>query len=228
MKIAVIIPALNEEKAIAKVIREIPKNVVNQIVVADNGSTDKTAEVAKKLGITVVFEPNRGYGNACLAGMEYLAKSPPDIVVFLDGDYSVYPEEIPKLIQPIIDGRADFVIGSRPLGKIEKGALPFHAILGNWLATKLMRLLYHFKFTDPGPFRAIKWKTLLDLKMREKTYGWNVEMMLKAVRKNYRIVEIPSNYRKRIGKSKITGTARGTLAAGSYIIFTIIRYALRK
>lgn len=224
--VAIIIPALNEEDAIGKVIRDIPRDIVNEIIVVDNNSTDNTAQVARKAGVTVLYEQQRGYGAACQKGIEYLKMKPlpPDIVVFLDADYSDFPEEIIELIQPIINNVADFVIGSRLLGNREKGALLPQQIFGNWLATRLLHILYHVHYTDLGPFRAIRFTKLMVLKMEDKTYGWTVEMQLKAAQHKLRYTEIPVRYRKRIGVSKIAGTFQGTIMAGYKIISTIFKY----
>ena len=226
-KIIVIIPAFNEENSIAKVIEEIPKNIgVETIIVADNNSTDNTKTVAANAGATVVFQPKMGYGNACLKAMEHIAKQNlnPDIVVFLDGDYSDYPEEMTKLIQPILEENKDMVIGSRALGAKQKGSMTPQQIFGNWLATNLISLFYKINFTDLGPFRAIKWQKLLQLNMEDETYGWTCEMQVKAAKLKFQISEIPVNYRRRIGTSKISGTIKGTILAGYKIITTIFKY----
>ena len=220
--IAVIIPALNEEQAIGNVLREIPAGV-QQIIVVDNGSSDGTAQVARSMGALVVEEPRRGYGQACLAGIAQLAD--PDIVVFLDGDYSDYPEELTDLVEPIRSAEADVVIGSRTLGKRERGALLPQARLGNWLSTGLIRLLFGVSFTDLGPFRALRAEVLQRLKMQDRDFGWTVEMQVKAARLGLRSVEVPVRYRRRIGTSKITGTLTGTVRAGYKILWTIFRYA---
>ncbi|QMU28818.1 glycosyltransferase family 2 protein [Adhaeribacter radiodurans] len=226
--IHVIIPAYNEEKSIAQVIQAIPPALISEIIVVNNNSTDNTAVVAKAAGPTVLFASEPGYGNACLTGMEYaLTKLPaeqPEIIVFIDGDFSDYPEEMPLLIQPILENRADLVIGSRALGQREKGAMLPQQIFGNWLATTLLRLFYNAHFTDLGPFRAIRTEALLKLNMQDRTYGWTVEMQLKAAKLKLRSVEVPVRYRKRIGFSKISGTVKGTVMAGYKIIATIFRY----
>jgi len=224
--VSVIIPAFNEENGVGQVISEIPKDMVNEIVVVNNASTDRTARIAGGAGATVLHEPVRGYGRACLKGIEYLKKANPrpDIVVFIDADHSDYPEEIKKLINPILAGDVELVIGSRALGKKEKGSMTPQQIFGNWLATRLLALFYSAKFTDLGPFRAIRFSSLLDLDMKDKTYGWTVEMQLKAAKKKMRWTEVPVRYRKRIGFSKISGTVKGTVMAGYKIIATIIRY----
>ncbi|NJN42752.1 MAG: glycosyltransferase family 2 protein [Flammeovirgaceae bacterium] len=222
--ISIIIPAFNEEASIGKVIQDIPREIVSEIVVVNNGSTDHTSERARDAGAIVIDEPNRGYGNACLTGIDHLKTNPPDIVVFMDADYSDYPEEISMLIAPIIEKDIDLVIGSRTLGAREKGSLTPQQIFGNWLATTLLRWIYGAKFSDLGPFRAIKFQKLLELEMKDKTYGWTVEMQLKAAKKKYSFTEIPVRYRKRIGKSKISGTISGTFKAGYKILYTIFKY----
>jgi len=227
-KIDVIIPAFNEQQSIGLVLGDIPLGIVNEVVVVNNNSTDNTAEVAAGKGATVLFEPEKGYGNACLKGLEYLKSKDisdhPDIVVFLDGDYSDYPEELVYLIKPIIEDEYDLVIGSRTTGKKEKGAMLPQAVFGNFLATLLIKLLYSVEFTDLGPFRAIKYSKLIELDMNDRTYGWTVEMQVKAARKKLKCIEVPISYRKRIGVSKITGTISGTIKAGYKIIWTIIKY----
>lgn len=223
----VIIPVLNEQNAVGLVIDEIPKERVRRIIVVDNGSVDDTKEVAKNCGAIVLEEPKRGYGSACLRGMSYIADSDlpkPDVVVFLDGDHSDYPEHMHALLEPIRLGNADLVIGSRALGKMESGAMTPQQIFGNWLATFLMRLLYQVRYTDLGPFRAVRYEQLLAMDMQDKTYGWTVEMQLKAAKLKMAIAEVPVNYRNRIGVSKISGTIKGTILAGYKIIQTIFRY----
>jgi glycosyltransferase involved in cell wall biosynthesis len=220
--LAVLIPALNEEQAIAQVLAAIPAGLAQEVVVVDNGSTDRTAEVAHSLGARVVSEPRRGYGQACLSGLAAL--KPVDIVVFLDGDYSDYPEEIPALLDPILRGEADLVIGSRVLGQREAGALLPQQRLGNALATWLIRLLFGVRYTDLGPFRAIRAEALKRLEMQDRNYGWTVEMQVKAARAGLRLAEVPVRYRRRLGVSKISGTLKGTIKAGYKIIATILRY----
>ncbi len=224
--VKIIIPAYNEENAIGQVIAEIPQGLVSEVVVVNNASTDNTEQVAANAGATVLREPIPGYGRACLKGMEYLKQSEnkPDIVVFLDGDHSDYPEEIEQVIKPILDNQADLVIGSRALGNKEKGSMTPQQIFGNWLATRLLKILYGVKFTDLGPFRAITWTKLMELDMQDKTYGWTVEMQLKAAKNGLRCVEVPVRYRKRIGFSKISGTVKGTVMAGYKILYTIFKY----
>jgi glycosyltransferase involved in cell wall biosynthesis len=225
-KIVVLIPAYNEENSVGKVISELPKKIIDEVVVINNNSNDNTVVNAKKAGATVLNEINQGYGFACLKGISYLNELvvKPDIVVFLDADYSDYPEEIPKLIEPIVYDNFDMVIGSRASGNREKNSMTPQQIFGNWLATKLLKLLYNVKYTDLGPFRAIKYTKLIDLKMNDTTYGWTVEMQVKASKKNYKVCEVPVTYRKRIGHSKISGTIKGTFMAGYKIITTIFKY----
>ena len=224
--IRVIIPAFNEENAVGSVIQEIPKELVTEIIVVNNASTDRTAEEAKRYGATVLHETKQGYGFACLKGMDYVSSlnENTDIIVFLDADYSDYPEEIGQLIAPIVDDSADLVIGSRALGKRQKGSMTPQQLFGNWLATSLLKLFYNANFTDLGPFRAIRYKSLQELGMVDTTYGWTVEMQLKAVKNNLRCVEVPVRYRVRVGKSKVSGTVKGTLLAGYKILWTIFKY----
>ncbi|WP_010180066.1 glycosyltransferase family 2 protein [Aquimarina agarilytica] len=225
-QIKVIIPAINEEDSIPKVIAEIP-NIVSEIIVVNNGSTDKTAEVAKKAGATVMTEPNKGYGNACLKGLQYIAEldTPPDIVVFLDGDYSDYPQEMINILAPIINKDIDLVIGARVSEYREKGSMTLPQRFGNWLATFLMRILFKSTFTDLGPFRAIKYNKLVLLQMEDKTYGWTVEMQLKALRQKLTYAEVPVHYKKRIGVSKVSGTIKGAIFAGIKILSWIFKYS---
>jgi glycosyltransferase involved in cell wall biosynthesis len=223
VRIAVLIPVRNEESSLPLVLRSIPDDLVDEVVVVDNGSTDGSARVARSLGVTLLHEPRRGYGAACLRGIAYLEASRPDLVVFLDGDYSDHPEEMPGLVAPILRGDCDLVIGSRILGRREKGALLLQARLGNWLATRLIRLFYGGRFTDLGPFRAIRFDRLLDLGMRDLDFGWTAEMQVKAVKRGLRTAEVPVSYRRRIGVSKITGTLAGTLRAGHKILWTVFR-----
>lgn len=224
--IDVVIPAFNEENAIGNVLKDIPKDWVREIIVCNNLSTDETAKVASDLGATVVDAPIQGYGNACLFGLAHVAKKTkkPDVIVFLDADYSDYPEELPLLIAPIVKENFDMVIGSRALGDLEKGAMMPQQIFGNWLATNLIRLFYGYKFTDLGPFRAIKYDKLLALDMKDKTYGWTVEMQVKAAKQKMKCTEVPVNYRVRIGFSKVSGTIKGTIGAGQKILWTIFKY----
>ncbi len=224
--VKVIIPAFNEENGVGQVIHEIPKEIVSEVIVVNNASTDQTEQIAREAGATVLREPTPGYGNACLKGIDYLRKSdtPPDIVVFLDADHSDFPAEMHSLIKPIVENQADLVIGSRALGQKEKGSMTPQQIFGNWLATRLLKLFYNVTFTDLGPFRAIKFASLLELDMQDKTYGWTVEMQLKAAKKKMKCVEVPVGYRRRIGFSKISGTVKGTIMAGYKIITTIFKY----
>ncbi|WP_345160678.1 glycosyltransferase family 2 protein [Pontibacter saemangeumensis] len=227
-RINVIIPAYNEERSIAKVLHAIPAGYVEEVIVVNNNSSDNTAQAAARAGATVLDEPNAGYGNACLKGIAYAAAKPaatrPDIIVFLDGDFSDYPEEMPKLVQPIVAGQAEMVIGSRALGRREAGAMMPQQIFGNWLATTLLHWLYNARFTDLGPFRAIRLDTLLALDMRDRNYGWTVEMQARAAKQKIRYTEVPVTYRRRIGTSKVSGTVKGTVLAGYKIIWTIFKY----
>jgi glycosyltransferase involved in cell wall biosynthesis len=226
--IKVIIPAFNEENSIAKVIYDIPK-IVDEIIVIDNNSTDETANNAKIAGATVLKEVKKGYGFACLKGLEYISNQTkkPTIVVFLDGDYSDYPEQLTQLIQPIIEENIDFVIGARVKDLRELGAMTPQQIFGNWLATSLMRVFFGSKFTDLGPFRAIKYEKLLALNMTDKTYGWTVEMQLKVLKKKMSYLEIPVKYRNRIGTSKVSGTVKGSIFAGVKILSWIFKYSFK-
>ncbi len=223
-KISVVIPAYNEESSIGLVLDALPKEILHEIIVVNNASSDNTPAVAREHGARVVDEPRRGYGSACLAGIAALDN--PDIVVFLDGDFSDYPEEIVQLIQPIEADRADFVLGSRMILTESRMALLPQARYGNRLAVFLMRLFYRMRYTDLGPFRAIRYDSLKKLKMQDTNFGWTVEMQIKAVREKLRILEIPVRYRDRIGVSKITGTVSGTLRAGTKIIYTLFKYLL--
>ncbi len=223
--IDVIIPAYNEEESIAKVIRDIPMDWVREVIVCNNNSSDNTAEVAESAGATVVFQPIPGYGSACLKGMEHVAakQDTPDILVYLDGDYSDHPEELPMLIQPIMEEEIDLVIGSRAMGHLEKGAMMPQQVFGNWLATNLIRLFYKYEFTDLGPFRAIRYDRLMEIEMEDPDFGWTVEMQVKAAKFKLKCKEIPVSYRKRIGVSKVSGTVKGTILAGHKIIWTIFK-----
>lgn len=223
-KIGVVIPALNEAKAIAKVIEAIP-GWVDQIVVADNGSEDETPEIARGLGATVTHQPEGAYGAACLAGIAAL--EPCDVVVFVDGDYSDFPQQMDRLVDPIAVDGADMVIGSRPLGKCERGALTPQQRFGNWLACFLIKLFWGFQYTDLGPFRAIKADALRLINMRDQAFGWTVEMQLRALQEGLKILEVPVDYRARIGHSKISGTLKGTILAGHAILGTIFKTAWR-
>jgi glycosyltransferase involved in cell wall biosynthesis len=222
-RIAVVIPARDEERAIGNVLADVP-TWVDRIVVADNGSRDRTAEVARAAGAIIAEEQEPGYGAACLAGLREVGDA--DIVVFLDGDYSDYPQEMASLVDPILGGRADLVIGSRVLGEREAGALTPQQRFGNWLATRLIRLFWGVRYTDLGPFRAITAPALARLAMRDRTYGWTVEMQIKAALAGMRSLEVPVRYRRRIGVSKISGTVKGTIKAGFKILGLIGRFAL--
>lgn len=221
MKIGVIIPAYNEEQSISKVIADIPRGLVSEIVVVNNNSTDSTKERALSSGAVVLDESFQGYGASCLTGIDYLASRDTEIIVFLDGDYSDYPEELPLLVEPILNENYDFVVGSRVLGKREKGALPVQSRIGSIIAGILIRTFWKTGYTDLGPFRAIRTDSLLKLGMKDRWYGWTVEMQIKAIKKNLKLKEIPVSYRKRIGKSKVTGTLRGTIMASVIILKTI-------
>ena len=226
--IKVIIPAFNEQDSIEKVIGDIPK-IVDEIIVISNNSTDKTVENAKKAGATVLFENRKGYGYACLKGMDYIAQQEitPEIVVFLDGDYSDYPEQLTTLVNPILIDNLDFVIGARIKELRESGSMTPQQVFGNWLATFLMKLFFNAKFTDLGPFRAIKYNKLLALKMEDTTYGWTVEMQLKALKQQLTYKEVPMKYRNRIGVSKVSGTVKGSILAGVKILGWIFKYSFK-
>jgi glycosyltransferase involved in cell wall biosynthesis len=226
--IKVIIPAYNEQDSIGKVVRDIPE-IVDEIIVISNNSTDNTEENAKKAGATVLKEDRKGYGFACLRGMDYIAKreKKSEIIVFLDGDYSDYPEQLTALIHPILKDNLDFVVGARVKELRESGAMTPHQVFGNWLATFLMKILFRAKFTDLGPFRAIRYDKLLELKMEDKTYGWTVEMQLKALKQKLSYTEIPMKYRNRIGVSKVSGTIKGSILAGIKILGWIFKYSFK-
>ncbi|WP_299228349.1 glycosyltransferase family 2 protein [uncultured Psychroserpens sp.] len=227
--IKVIIPAYNEGASIAHVIKDIPE-IVDEIIVVSNNSNDDTEINAKNAGATVLLESRKGYGYACLKGMDYVSKqqNKPDIIVFLDGDYSDYPEDLNKIVSPIINENLDFVVGARVKTLREKGSMTFPQIFGNWLATTLMKMIFNAKFTDLGPFRAIKYDTLLLLQMEDKTYGWTVEMQLKVLRQKLNYTEVPVNYRNRIGVSKVSGTLKGAIFAGVKILGWIFKYSFKK
>lgn len=227
--IRVIIPAYNEEASIPLVIKDIP-SLVSEIIVVNNNSTDRTAQVAAAAGATVLSEPRGGYGFACLKGMEYLSnlEEPTDIVVFLDGDYSDYPEELLLIVAPIIEDNVDFVVGSRVARFRESGSMTIPQIFGNWLATSLMTLFFNSRFTDLGPFRAIKYNKLLEINMVDQTYGWTVEMQLKVLKRGFSYAEVPVKYRNRIGVSKVSGTIKGAIFAGVKILTWIFKYGLKK
>ena len=227
--IKVIIPAYNEANSIGHVIKDIP-DIVNEVIVVSNNSTDATEDNAKKAGATVLTENRKGYGYACLKGMDHVSKSEttPDIIVFLDGDYSDYPEELSKIIAPILNNDVDFVVGARVKELREKGSMTGPQIFGNWLATSLMKMLFKSTFTDLGPFRAIKYEQLLALNMEDKTYGWTVEMQLKVLKQKIAYIEIPVHYRNRIGVSKVSGTVKGAIFAGVKILGWIFKYGIKK
>lgn len=223
---SVIIPTRNEASAISRVLADLPADLVTEVLVVDSNSTDGTPEIAAKMGARVVHEPHRGYGRACLKGLAIA--DAPDVVVFLDGDYSDRPAELPLLLAPIAEGRADITLGSRLGEQRIVGALPWHAVFGNWLAASLIKLLYGVRISDLGPFRAARADVLRELALEEATYGWAVEMILKGALKGFRIVEVPVSYYPRIGKSKISGTVRGTLGAAWFILSRIVRYYFRR
>ncbi len=226
--ILVIIPAFNEAESIGKVVGDIPAGLVREVVVVNNSSTDATETNAKAAGATVLRESRRGYGFACLCGIAYAdskhGSDRPDIIVFIDGDYSDHPDQMPDVLRPILEEGCDMVIGSRALGARERGAMMPQQVFGNWLATTLIRLFYRVRYTDLGPFRAIKMEKLLALEMKDQTFGWTVEMQLKAAKKKFKVAEVPVNYRRRIGVSKVSGTVKGTILAGYKILYTIFRY----
>ncbi|MEM9648500.1 MAG: glycosyltransferase family 2 protein [Bacteroidota bacterium] len=227
-EIKVIIPAVNEGDSIGKVVAELPKSV-SEVIVVNNGSVDDTVENATKAGATVLTEDQRGYGYACLKGLDYLSKQSktPDIVVFIDGDYSDYPEELDKVVAPILEKNIDFVIGARIKALREPGSMTPQQVFGNQLATFLMRLIFRAKFTDLGPFRAIKYDKLKELEMEDKTYGWTVEMQLKVLKKKMTYTEVPVRYKRRIGISKVSGTVKGTIFAGIKILGWIFKYSIK-
>ncbi len=226
MRVSVIIPTHNEAQAIERVLADIPSDLVTEVIVVDSNSDDGTPEIAARMGARVVQEPRRGYGQACLTGLA--AANSPDVVVFLDGDYSDRPSELPILLAPIIDGRADITLGSRLQGRHSAGALPWHQAFGNRLAARLINVLYGLKISDLGPFRASRADVLRALALEETTYGWAVEMILKGALAGFRVVEVPVSYHPRIGKSKISGTLKGTLGAAWFILSLIVRYYFRR
>ena len=228
-KVAVIIPAFNEEPSIASVVEAIPRLCVDEVVVVNNGSTDRTADVARAAGAVVLTEPRKGYGYACLRGIDHaVGVVGAGVIVFLDGDFSDYPEDLPDLLRPIQDEGYDLVIGSRMIGVREKGAMLPQAIFGNWLAGVLIRLFWGYRFTDLGPFRAVRVDALQRMKMSDPTYGWTVEMQIKAAKLKLKCIEVPVRYRKRIGSSKVTGTFSGAVKASAKILFTIFKYIVVK
>ncbi len=226
-RVVAIIPAHNEEQSIFRVVQDIPKSLVSQVIVVDNGSVDQTAAIAAGAGADVVTEPRKGYGYACLAGIERALQHDASVLVFLDGDYSDYPQDMTDLLTKIHQGY-DLVIGSRIIGERERGALLPQAVFGNWLATRLIRLFWGYRFTDLGPFRAVRTTALQKMSMADPTYGWTVEMQIKAAKLRLRCTEVPVRYRKRIGKSKVTGTVSGTVKASAKILSTIFRSLFRK
>jgi glycosyltransferase involved in cell wall biosynthesis len=226
VRVSVVIPTRDEAQAIGRVLNDLPSDLVNEVIVVDNHSSDETPAIASRMGARVVSEARRGYGRACLTGLA--AASAPDVVVFLDGDYSDRPAELPLLLAPIAEGRADITIGSRLAGPRTPGALPWHALFGNWLAASLIKSLYGVKITDLGPFRAARADTLREVELEETTYGWAVELILKGAIHGLRIVEVPVSYHPRIGKSKISGTFRGTVGAAWFILSLIVRYYFRR
>jgi glycosyltransferase involved in cell wall biosynthesis len=230
--VTVVIPALNEEESLPLVLNDLPD--VGQVIVVDNGSRDATPEIAARSGATVVLEPRRGYGSACLCGLAAIreqierGRSSPEIVAFVDADYSDHPNLLPPLVEPIVKGDADFVLGSRLMGEREPGAMPPQSVYGNRLACALMRVLFGARYTDLGPFRAISYAHLCKLNMSDQNFGWTVEMQIKAVRAGLRVQEIPVPYRRRIGSSKISGTLSGTIKAGTKILYTVAKYGLQR
>lgn len=223
--VVVVIPAFNEQEALGKVLAAIPTGIAKAVVVANNGSTDRTPDIAREGGAVLVDEPRRGYGHACLAGIEKAREWDPETIVFLDGDFSDYPEQMGRLVGPIESGQCDFVVGSRMRGVQSRGALLPQARFGNWLAGSIMRIVWGAGFTDLGPFRAIRLAELDRLNMQDRTYGWTVEMQLKAVEAGVRWLEVPVDYRPRIGTSKVTGTLRGTVGASVKILRILFGYA---
>ena len=228
--IDVVIPAFNEQESIVHILKDMPMDWVREVVVVNNNSTDDTVKRASGNGATVLDEPRQGYGYACLKGIDYLNNKTdqPDIIVFMDADYSDHPEELPFVVQPIIERNMDMVIGSRSLGTRENKSMMPQQLFGNWLATRLIKLFYGVKFTDLGPFRALKFNKLKELNMQDTTYGWTVEMQVKAAKRKYEFCEVAVSYRERIGVSKITGTITGTILAGYKILFTILKYVFKK
>ena len=226
MRVSVIIPTRNEALAIGRVLADVPRNLVNEVIVVDNCSSDGTPEIAAGMGARVISETRRGYGQACLTGVA--DADAPDVLVFLDGDYSDRPAELPLLLAPIAEGRADITIGSRLAGPRIAGALPWHALFGNWLAASLIRNLFGLRISDLGPFRAVRAEALLAVELEETTYGWAVELIVKGAIRGLRIIEVPVSYHPRIGKSKISGTLRGTIGAAWFILSLITRYYFQR
>ena len=225
MRVSVVIPTHNEAQSIGRVLADLPADIVTEVLVVDSNSTDGTPEIASKMGARVLHEPRRGYGRACLTGLA--GASSPDVVVFLDGDYSDRPGELPLLLTPILDGRADISLGSRLGKQCTHGALPWHAAFGNRLAALLIRILYGLRISDLGPFRAGRADVLRRLDLQENTYGWAVEIILKGAIGGFRIIEVPVSYYPRIGKSKISGTLKGTIGAAWFILYLIVRDSFR-
>jgi len=225
--IRVIIPALNEQNAVGRVIADLPHPILSEVIVVDNGSIDNTPEVAINSGATVLKEVQKGYGSACLCGIKYIngLQEDTDIVVFIDADYSDYPGQLTEIVDPILNEGYDLVIGSRNLGRKEKGSMTLPQVFGNWLATRLLKLIYNVNFSDLGPFRAVTMKSLNAIDMQDQNYGWTVEMQLKAAKQGLKSTEVPVDYKNRIGISKISGTIKGTFLAGYKIIWTILKYA---
>lgn len=223
--IDVVIPAYNEESSIINVIRDLPRNMLRNIIVCDNGSTDNTKVNALSAGAIVITEHRKGYGRACLSAIDYIKdqEAKPDVVLFIDGDYSDYPEQSVNVLAPIIEKDYDLVIGSRVLGQLQKGAMTPVQIFGNWLATNLIRIIYNYHFTDLGPFRAISYAKLIEIDMNDEDFGWTVEMQVKAAKHKLKCTEVPVDYRKRIGKSKVSGTIKGSILAGHKILWTIFK-----
>jgi glycosyltransferase involved in cell wall biosynthesis len=226
VRVSVIIPTHNEAQAVGRVLADLPARIASEVIVVDSNSTDRTPEIAAEMGARVVKEPRRGYGRACLTGLANANE--PDVVVFLDGDYSDRPSELPILLAPIVEGLADITIGSRLGASRNSGALAWHQSFGNRLAAALIRLLYGVKITDLGPFRAARANVLRTLALEETTYGWAVEMILKGALAGFRIVEVPVSYHPRIGKSKISGTLKGTVGAAWFILSLIVRYYFQR
>ena len=226
MRVSVIIPTRNEAQAIGRVLADLPSDLVNEVIVVDNQSSDGTPAIASRMGARVISEARRGYGRACLTGLA--CATAPDVIVFLDGDYSDRPAELPLLLAPIIEGRADITLGSRLTGPRARGALPWQSLFGNWLAARLIRGLYGLKISDLGPFRAARADALRAVELEETTYGWAVELILKGAIRGFRIVEVPVSYHPRIGKSKISGTLRGAVGAAWFILSRIARYYFRR
>ena len=225
---AVVIPAFNEESSIGRVVDAIPRFAVSEIIVVNNGSSDSTATVAREAGATVLSEPRKGYGYACLHGIAHAIKNKADIIAFMDGDNSDYPDELPDILRPIQEDGYDMVVGSRMLGKREPGAMLPQAIIGNWIACFLIRMFWGYKFTDLGPLRAVRTDALQRMQMSDPTFGWTVEMQIKAAKLKLKCTEVPVRYRKRIGSSKVTGTLSGTLKASMKILYTILKHLFTK